>query len=965
MLMKRMIRAAAALVAVAVLAGGGLWAQEAPDAAAEAGAATQAVRQKAAALQYAAERFRMINQRDEIVTTLKNGMTVIVKRVPSPVLTVRGYVQTGGIYEGRWLGGGLSHLLEHLVAGGSTEKRSEAENRSLLQALGNNSNAYTTTDHTAYFINTTPENMVGAVDLLTDWLLGAKITHEEYAREYQVVQRELEKGRGEPGRQFYYLSQMNRYRVSPARVPVIGYQEVIQGLSRDDVYAYYKLAYVPNNMILTVVGDVDPEQALATIQQHVDVPAGREFLRDIPDEPPVLTPRTVVATFPKLGQANLELSFPSIRLQHEDLYALDMLANVMGDGESSILTEEVRDRLQLVSGIGAGNYTPHYVDGTFDITMRLDPDKIDAATKAVLEIIERIKTEGVSEERLERARTRVRTGRIRGSQTSEQIAASMARDLISSGDPHFTDRYVERIMDVTAEQVQAMARKYLDTSRLITTALLPAEYVGADGLPRAEELLRQATPTTPDAAAATDSDITRIELDNGTILLHKRITTTPLVQVSLYALGGLTRETAETNGIGQLTMNLLPRGTKTRTAQEIAAFFDSIGGSLNTGMGNNSWYWTASFLNEDFERAFEVYADVVNNPAFPEDELVPLKARTLAAIASQDASWEQQAFRFFREKYYGPRQSPYQFQSIGRAENVESFTAGQLAEWYRREILPSRRVLAIFGDIDLATAQRLAAEHFGKGDKIATETPVNEAPPAVAPEGDVPAVIVERVETQQTQQPLAGVVIGFESNSVIGDETNYAIGVADTMTSGYGYPTGYLHETLRGRGLVYVVHAMNSPGKGKDQPGTFLVYAGCDPRRVNEVVEAILMNIARLQGSEEDMVTGWFERSRQLMLTSEAMDRETAADQATTAALNELYGLGYAHHLLFPEKLKAVTLDDVRQVARQRLSKAVVTISTPAPDLVKIETGRRTYERFEPVDLTPKGVEHDAAGSAH
>src|SRR5438270_9927211 len=115
-------------------------------------------------------------------------MTVIVKRVPSPVTSVRAYVYTGGVYEGKWLGGGLSHLLEHLVAGGSTENRTEAQNRDLLQKIGNNSNAYTSEDHTAFFVNTTTDRMEQAVDLVTGWMLGAKITVPEYRREYQVVQ---------------------------------------------------------------------------------------------------------------------------------------------------------------------------------------------------------------------------------------------------------------------------------------------------------------------------------------------------------------------------------------------------------------------------------------------------------------------------------------------------------------------------------------------------------------------------------------------------------------------------------------------------------------------------------------------------------------------------------------------------------------------------------------------------------
>src|SRR3954469_22827710 len=108
---------------------------------------------------HSVERFRLVNQKDEVVSVLDNGLTVIAKRVASPVVSVRAYVHTGGIYEGPWLGGGLSHLLEHLVAGGTNDRRTEAQNRDLLQSLGNDSNAYTTTDHTSYFVNTTTEHM--------------------------------------------------------------------------------------------------------------------------------------------------------------------------------------------------------------------------------------------------------------------------------------------------------------------------------------------------------------------------------------------------------------------------------------------------------------------------------------------------------------------------------------------------------------------------------------------------------------------------------------------------------------------------------------------------------------------------------------------------------------------------------------------------------------------------------------
>lgn len=665
------------------------------------------------------------------------------------------------------------------------------------------------------------------MDLLTGWMLGALITPEEYRREYQVVQRELEMGKGEPTRQFWYMSAMNRYRVSQARVPVIGYQEVIQGLSRDDVYSYYKLAYEPGNMVFAVVGDLEPQRMLNAVQKNVnEARPQRVFSHDVTQEPPVLAPRTLAAVFPKIGQAKVGLAFATIKLSDPDLYALDLLAAVLGEGESSLLVEEIRDKRELASMITASSYTPSYVDGTFTIYMQADAAKIQAATEAVLAQLEKIKREGVDKQRVERAKTQLRAERVKSLQTAEEIASSLASDFMSTGDPHFSDRYVEQIQTVTPEQVQAAARKYLDVSRLLTTAMLPTEYVGARGLPGAEELLRAAAPTTlPSRDGA--SPVTRVELDNGTILLVKHLGTTPLVVMNMYALGGLTAEDSARNGLGNLAMEMLVRGTRTRNAQQISEFFDSTGGDINTGMGNNSWLWTATCLKENFARAMEVYADVVNNPTFPENELAQMKQRVLAQIQSQDADWSRQAMRYFKKTYFGPSGSPYQFLPTGTKETVAGFTRDQVAGWYSDTIRKSRRVLAIYGDVDVKQAVELAGKYLGGGEKLSEKAPTPPDEKVGTAEGSEAAIEVKRIEVQETQQPLAGVVIGFESESVIGEPAEYPLTVAKTMTGGYGYPTGYLHETLRGRGLVYVVHDQNWPGRNKKTPGTFFVYAGC------------------------------------------------------------------------------------------------------------------------------------------
>ncbi|QOV90538.1 M16 family metallopeptidase [Humisphaera borealis] len=911
---------------------------------------------------YGVERFRIVSSPDEVIAVLSNGTTVICKRVSSPAVSVRGYCYTGGVFEGKWLGGGLSHLLEHLVAGGSNEKRTEAENRDLLQKIGNDSNAYTTDDHTAYFINTTTEHMESAVDLVCNWMLGAKITPEEYRREYLVVQRELEMGKGEPDSVFYYMTAANRFRVSPARIPVIGYQEVIQGLSRDDVYNYFKLAYVPNNLVFSVAGDIDPEKMLAAVKQQVKhAKPGRDFSRDIPAEPKVVSPRSMVGTFPGLGQAKLQLAMPTVQLQHEDLYALDLLATALGGGESSIFTEVLRDKKELVSSVSVMSWTPSYTDGSFQIDIELDAAKVPQATEAALELLEKVKSDGIDEQRLVRAKTQLRANHIRNMQTAEAVASLMATDFITTGDPHFASHYVERIEKVNADQVKAVAKKYFNGQRLLTTALLPTEF--APTLPKAEQLLRPVSPaTTQPSEKASDGQIVKIDLDENTVLLARRITTTPLVVMQLYTLGGLTAEDEKTNGLGNLTMQMVSRGTKARSAQQVAEFWDSIGGDFDASCGNNSWSWTASCMREDFAKAYDAFADLVNNPTFPDAELQPMKKRVLAQIQGQDADWTNQAFRYFKKTYYGPSNSPYQFMATGTAANVEAFTAEQVKSWYASQVTPRKKVIAVFGDIDPKGVEAIVRKTpLARTEKIVPNRPgvaANAPGKGAAPK--VPGVTVEKVALNKTEQALAGVVVGYNAESVVGKPENFPIAVGDTMASGYQYGSGYLYEILRGRGLVYVVHGQNSPGLNDSLPGTFMVYAGCEPDKVNEVIDVILENIARLQGSPQDVNVDWFNRSKELIVVAEALDNQTPAQQATQAALDELYGLGYTWHQRFADNIRAVKLDDVRDIAARRLSRCVVTVSTPKPDLVTTREGTREYKAFSAVELTPRGIQHDA-----
>jgi predicted Zn-dependent peptidase len=343
-----------------------------------------------------------------------------------------------------------------------------------------------------------------------------------------------------------------------------------------------------------------------------------------------------------------------------------------------------------------------------------------------------------------------------------------------------------------------------------------------------------------------------------------------------------------------------------------------------------------------------------------------MKERMLAAIESQDADWFAGAFRYFRKQYFGPSNSPYQFMMLGTSENVKGFDKKALETWYREKVLKSKRVLAVYGDIDVAAARDLVAKVF-KTQVEAREARRNERVLDLVgmqlKDTKIPSINVARVEVQKTNNPQAAVFVGFKSDAIVGTPAEPALEVADCLTSGSGYPTGYIFEILRGRGLVYDANAFNFMGVDPKYPGAFIAYAGCDPKNVDECAAVILESIARLQGSEEDVQPTWFARSKKLIVTNHAIDNEAPDAQATLAAMHELFGLGYDYDAGFADRINQVSSEDVRNLADQSLEQCVITISTPQPELVKTKTGNRQFAKFPPVDLTPRGVQHDTGPS--
>ncbi|MBN1845438.1 MAG: insulinase family protein, partial [Sedimentisphaerales bacterium] len=503
-----------------------------------------------AAAPWTAQPEELYRRPGELAVRLANGMVAIVKENKvAPVAEIRMYVRTGSIYEQEYLGAGLSHLFEHLLVGGQTKTRTEADSLNLLQQIGAQWNAYTTKDHTCYHMTVPARHIGTALNLIADWVTRPAFPPEAFEREWGVVQRELEMYYSNPDFQLSTLLADLRYREHPARYPVIGYQPILQTLTRQDVLSYYQRMYVPDRTVLCIVGDINAEGMLQAVQKEFADFSRRPVAAIVlPAEPAVLAPREMVKVMPSMqGPVKMVLGFPSIKLEDADLYPLDTLAAILGSGQNSRLYQALHEKEQLVLSISAYSDTPAWAEGTFAIVCELAGEQVAPAQAAIWREMERIQTEPVQPEELARVKKQLQVDHVRANQTAEQQAASLGQDYLATGDPHFSEAYVDRIQQVTAEQVQLAARKYLRADRQIRLIVTPRPLPAA-GTKAAE----------PSVAGA----IKKITLDNGLRVLIKRNPSVPLVDVRLFILGGLMQETDENNGISNLMAQLSTKGTR-------------------------------------------------------------------------------------------------------------------------------------------------------------------------------------------------------------------------------------------------------------------------------------------------------------------------------------------------------------------------------------------------------------------
>lgn len=820
--------------------------------------------------------------------TLPNGLRVVVERFPAaPVVAIRLLVHTGSAWEGNYAGCGISHLVEHCADHGSA-KFSAEQIRAARARLGESTNAFTNKEATWYVYTTSADKWSQALELVADYVLAPTLSPETVKAEQAVIQHEIQQGQDDPGRVIWDLFSRTLLRQHPARLPIIGYSPALAGLTPQDVQAYHRARYAPENIVLSVVGDIEPEEVLAQAREILGAYPPRATLpTPLPAEPPLEARRETVQEKPGLQRAYLILGWRGVSIFSPDMYPLDLLAQILGGGETSRLVAQLKYAEALVDDLSVGNHTPFYDAGSFFISVTCAPQKVEQVRAAVLRELRRVREHGVTPTETDRARQQMKAAKLLGQQTAEGRADALGFDLLLTGDAQFTDRYLERMDKLTPAQVQAVARRYLDPEIYALAVLRPP-------LPSGRE--RPAGPAVKQPRSE------KITLANGLRVIINTQPGSGVLQVLSATLGGLRLDPPDKPGLSRFTAQMLSRGAAGRSRAQIAEALESRGASLGSFSGRNTVGLTGQALAEDADLLVRLWADCLRWPTFPQGEIESVRQETLAALAQKEESTFAVADLLLRGMLFP--QHPYRWPSEGTAEAVQAFTRQDLLSAYQALFSPRQTVLVLAGDVTREAARSLVERYFGDWQ--------NPTLPPGAPALDAP--LPQRLEqTVNRNQNQALIFYGWNGPRL----TDPDLPVWSVLFSHLGSHSGQdpLFTPLRSAGLVYAAGAFLQAGL---DPGNAVIYAATDPAKSADCrvhLEAAIRGVQNQPLSAEQLT-----QAQDALLTEQALALADPASRAQTQALDELYGLGYDYYLGAAARIRSVTAEQVQALARQVLA---------------------------------------------
>jgi zinc protease len=844
-------------------------------------------------------------------TVLPNGLTVLICRDASaPVVAIVTYVKAGYFDETDDIVG-IAHVLEHMFFKG-TDRRGVGEIARATKASGGYLNAHTIYDHTSYYTVLPSDSFARGLDIQADAYARSVIDADELAKELEVIIQEAKRKTDNPpalATETLYELLHDTHRIRRWR---IGTEAGLRTLGRSALMRFYRGFYRPGNTVLAIAGDVDPDRALGEVERAYGGMSGAEVPRDPGPAETAGAGLRYREWAGDIARTQLLFGWRTPGTLDPDTPALDLLAAVLGAGRASRLYRAVRER-SLASSISVHNYTPRDL-GVFAVHAETDPARTADAARAAWGQLAELRGAPAGSHELERARCVLESRWIRQLETMEGQAAHLA-EWEALGSWTLAERYLERLLSVTADQVHDVARRYLVPDYAGVVVYRPRHAAPVADGPDAMRAVLDASTTdalavspprtpspllaTPAVAAALEQEIERVRVyraPSGLPILVRRKPGAPVTHLGMFALGGATEEGRDHGGLTTLLARTALKGTAHRTATQIAEDAELLGGSIGASVGADGFGWTFSVPARYTEAAIELLADVVQHATIPVEAFETERTVALADLAMMRDDMYRYPLRLTTDAAFGAH--PYGGSVLGSDESLRAITVGDVRTWHRRRVMEAAAVVAIVGDVDADLTAASAARAFAE---LLTAAPATIAPPVW------PSTVVTRVEQRDKAQ--TALALAFPGPARL-DPERYTAQLIAGVASGLG---GRFFEELRDRqSLAYTVHAFPSTRR---LAGTFVAYIATSPDR-EETARAGLL--AEFQKLREGAVTAEeLERAQRYAIGTHAIRQQSAGSVLGDIVDAWLHGRGLEELGEYEGRMRAVTLEMIRQLAEK------------------------------------------------
>ncbi|MBW4612384.1 MAG: insulinase family protein [Desmonostoc vinosum HA7617-LM4] len=888
-------------------------------------------------------------------TVLDNGLTVLTKEVhTAPVVSVQVWYKVGSRNEGKGENG-ISHQLEHLMFKGTSDR--PVQFGRLFSALGSQFNAFTSYDATAYFGTVQKDKLEALLTLESDRMANALIGAEQLTSEKRVVISELQGYENSPG---YRLSKAVMRAAFPNRaygLPVGGTKLDVEQFTLEQVRNYYQKYYSPDNATLVITGDFATEPTLKVVKAtfgklprrakkdtgtrgrgDTETRGRGDIENSITASPrPSVTassssPSKAPIVLKEPGSAALlQVVYPLPDIKHPDVPAIDVMDAILTGGRSSRLYQALVESglASSVSGAAAELTEP----GWYEINATATPGQQVTKIAGVLQkTLLQLQQQPVTAAELNRAKTQLQASFVLGNQDITSQASQLAYNENVAGDYRFIEKYLAAIAKVTPQEVQRVAKTYLNPAKQTIGFFEPTQLdgqpeVSSAGSGRTVENFNPGKPVDPaelakylpPSTSVTDSGKKplpeQFTLANGLKVFLLSDRTLPTINLSGQVDAGDEFDSNQKAGLADLTATNLMNGTRTKNALNLAQTLEDRGADLNFAASREGMNIGGQSLSANLPILIQTLADVLQNATFPADQLELSRQRALISLKAQLDDPNGLGRRVFQQAIY-PENHP--FHSFPTVESLQSITRDDLLRFYQEHYRPDTTTIALVGDFEPAKVKALLNQEFGKWQA----------------KGKSPVLNLPTVKLPPTSTRLSKVIPGkAEAVTYIGyngisrkDPRFYAALVLNQILGGDTLSSRLGTEVRDRQGLTYGIYSGFAAGIN---PGPFLIQMQTDPKDAEKAIASTIALLKQLR--EQGITEAELNTAKRSITNSYPVDLANPSAVSSIILDNAVMGLSQAEIREFPQKIQAVTMAQIQQAIQDLIKPENLVIVTAGP----------------------------------